>query len=51
MAFGGLGAVVAGAQDNGTLYKDNSLPWKKEFNEVSGGDGFECEISYLILQV
>ena len=47
MAFGGLGAVIAGAQDNGTLYKDNSLPWKKEFNEVSGGDGFECEISYL----
>ncbi len=47
MAFGGLGAVIAGAQDNGTLYKDNSLPWKKEFNEVLGGDGFECEISYL----
>jgi len=48
MAFGGLGAVIAGAQDNGTLYKDNSLPWKKEFNEVSGGDGFECEISKLL---
>ena len=47
MGFGGLGAVIAGAQDNGTLYKDNSLPWLKEFNEVRGGDGFECEISYL----
>ena len=47
MAFGGNGSVIAGAQDNGTQYKDNSLPWSKEFAEVSGGDGFECEISYL----
>ena len=47
MAFGGNGSVIAGAQDNGTQYKDNSQPWSKEFAEVSGGDGFECEISYL----
>ena len=47
MGFGGNGSVIAGAQDNGTQYKDNSLPWSKEFAEVSGGDGFECEISYL----
>ena len=47
MAFGGNGSVIAGAQDNGTQYKDNSIPWSKEFAEVSGGDGFECEISYL----
>jgi hypothetical protein len=47
MAFGGNGSVIAGAQDNGTQYKDNSMPWSKEFAEVSGGDGFECEISYL----
>ena len=33
MGFGGLGAVIAGAQDNGTLYKI-ILPWLKEFNEV-----------------
>ena len=47
MGFGGNGSVIAGAQDNGTQYKDNSLPWSKEFAEVNGGDGFECEISYL----
>ena len=47
MAIGGNGSVIAGAQDNGTQYKDNSNPFSKEFSEVSGGDGFECEISYL----
>jgi len=47
MAFGGNGSVIAGAQDNGTQYKDNSNPFSKEFSEVGGGDGFECEISYL----
>ena len=47
MGFGGDGSVIGGAQDNGTQYKDNSKPWSKEFAEVSGGDGFECEISYL----
>jgi hypothetical protein len=51
MAFGGNGSVIAGAQDNGTQYKDNSMPWSKEFAEVSGGDGFECEISYLGLVI
>ena len=40
MAFGGNGSVIAGAQDNGTQYKDNSLPWSKEFAEVSGGRWF-----------
>ena len=47
MGFGGNGSVIGGAQDNGTQLKDNSQPWSKEFAEVSGGDGFECEISYL----
>ena len=47
MGFGGNGSVIGGAQDNGTQFKDNSQPWSKEFAEVSGGDGFECEISYL----
>jgi hypothetical protein len=49
MAFDGEGSVIAGAQDNGTLYKDNTLYnyWSKDFNEVNGGDGFECAISYL----
>ena len=47
MSYGGNGSVMAGAQDNGTQYKDNSIPWSKEFAEVRGGDGFDCEISYL----
>jgi hypothetical protein len=49
MAFDGEGSVLAGAQDNGTQYKDNTLYnyWPNDFNEVSGGDGFECAISYL----
>ncbi len=47
MAFGGDGAVMGGAQDNGTQYNDNGVPGNLEFQEVMGGDGFECEISYL----
>ena len=47
MGYGGNGSVIAGAQDNGTQYKDNSIPWSKEFSQVMGGDGFDCEISYL----
>ena len=47
MGFGGDGSVIGGAQDNGTQYKNNSSSSSKEFAEVSGGDGFECEISYL----
>ncbi|TNE53935.1 MAG: T9SS type A sorting domain-containing protein [Bacteroidetes bacterium] len=40
------GAVMGGAQDNGTLYNDFSLFGAKNFREVGGGDGFECEISF-----
>ena len=47
MAYGGDGAVMGGAQDNGTQYNDNAVPGNLEFQEVMGGDGFECEISYL----
>ncbi len=47
MAFGPDGAVMGGAQDNGTQYNDHTgISWL-EFKEVMGGDGFECEISYL----
>jgi hypothetical protein len=46
IAFDRNGAVMGGAQDNGTLYNDHSLSTFQEFVEVSGGDGFECEISY-----
>jgi len=46
IAFDRDGAVMGGAQDNGTLYNNHTLSTFKEFREVNGGDGFECEISY-----
>jgi hypothetical protein len=46
IAFNRVGAVMGGAQDNGTLYSDHSLSTFQEFVEVSGGDGFQCEISH-----
>jgi hypothetical protein len=46
IAFDKFGAVMGGAQDNGTLYNDHSLNTYQEFREVNGGDGFECEISF-----
>lgn len=46
IAFDRNGAVMGGAQDNGTMYNDHSLSTFKEFVEVSGGDGFQCEISF-----
>ena len=48
IAFDKFGAVMGGAQDNGTLYNDHSNNTYKEFREVGGGDGFECEISFLV---
>jgi len=47
IAYGGDGAVMGGTQDNGTQYNDHSGIGPLEFKEVRGGDGFECEISYL----
>lgn len=48
MSYGPDGAVMGGAQDNGTQYNNHTafFSWL-EHVEVSGGDGFECEISYL----
>lgn len=46
IAFDKDGAVMGGTQDNGTLYNDHTLSTFKEFREVNGGDGFECEISF-----
>ncbi|MBL6668102.1 MAG: T9SS type A sorting domain-containing protein [Crocinitomicaceae bacterium] len=46
IAYDRNGAVMGGAQDNGTLYSDHSLSTFQEFVEVSGGDGFQCEISH-----
>lgn len=46
IAFDKEGAVMGGAQDNGTTYNDHTLSTFKEFREVNGGDGFACEISF-----
>ncbi len=46
MAFDKYGAVLGGAQDNGSLYNDYTLSTYKEFREISGGDGIQCEISF-----
>lgn len=46
IAFDREGAVMGGAQDNGTLYNDHTNNTNEEFLEVIGGDGFECEISF-----
>jgi len=48
MAYGPNWEVMGGAQDNGTNYNDHSSLYSdKEFANVRGGDGFECEISYI----
>ena len=46
MAFDAHGGVMGGAQDNGTTYNDHTGSTWQEFREVSGGDGFQCEISF-----
>ncbi|CAG5084510.1 T9SS type A sorting domain-containing protein [Parvicella tangerina] len=45
--YGPDGEAMGGSQDNGTLYNDNP-DWNLNFLEVSGGDGFECELSQLL---
>lgn len=50
IAFDREGSVMGGAQDNGTLYNNHANNTYQEFREVLGGDGFECEISFLILK-
>lgn len=48
IAYGPDWAVMGGAQDNGTNYNDHSGVYSaKEFAQVLGGDGFECEISFM----
>lgn len=46
IAFDRSGALIGGTQDNGTLYNDFTGSTYQSFNEVTGGDGFECEISF-----
>ena len=46
IAFDKGGSVIGGTQDNGTLYNDFTGSTYQTFNQVTGGDGFECEISF-----
>ncbi len=46
IAFDKEGSVMGGTQDNGTLYNNHLNATYQEFREVSGGDGFQCEISF-----
>ena len=46
VAYDRHGAVLGGTQDNGSLYNDHSLSTWKSFSEISGGDGFQAEISF-----
>lgn len=41
------GEVIGGAQDNGSSFNNHSGFTGKEFRDVNGGDGFECEVSFL----
>ncbi|MFN3916961.1 MAG: T9SS type A sorting domain-containing protein [Flavobacteriales bacterium] len=47
IAYDKHGNVMGGTQDNGTLYKDGTGTTAYEFRDVVGGDGFQCEISYM----
>jgi hypothetical protein len=47
MAFGPDGEVMGGSQDNGSTYNNLWNPSGKSFTELTGGDGFECELSQL----
>ncbi|MCB9194965.1 MAG: exo-alpha-sialidase, partial [Flavobacteriales bacterium] len=46
ISYGPDGEGIGGAQDNGTLYNENP-EWNKSSLEMTGGDGFECELSQL----
>jgi Secretion system C-terminal sorting domain len=45
MSYGPNGEVVGGAQDNGSLYNNYTNNTLQSFDEISGGDGFYCELS------
>jgi len=47
MAYGPDDEVIGGAQDNGTTYNNNMSLSGKSFVELTGGDGFETELSQL----
>lgn len=47
LAFSKEGWVMGGTQDNGTLLNDGTGLTALEFNEARGGDGFDCDISFI----
>jgi hypothetical protein len=47
IAFSGDGRTIGGTQDNGTLYMNLEGVTPNQGIEVFGGDGFDCEISYI----
>lgn len=47
IAHGEDGRTIGGTQDNGTLYQNLQGPTENHGFEVFGGDGFDCEISFL----
>lgn len=48
IGYSQYGDVMGGSQDNGTTYKNVNFAGTslKEFRDVFGGDGFDCDISY-----
>ena len=45
VGFSGYGDVIGGTQDNGTNYNNHTNASYLSFDEVMGGDGFDCDIS------
>lgn len=46
VAYDKNGSVLGGAQDNGTQYNDHTNATYQDFVRVTGGDGFDCAISF-----
>lgn len=46
VAYDKDGSVLGGAQDNGTQYNDHTNATYQDFVQVTGGDGFDCAISF-----
>ena len=47
IGYGPNDEVIGGSQDNGTQYNDHSSLSGSSYSNAGGGDGFECEISFL----
>jgi len=47
VAFNKYGHTMGGTQDNGTQYKNFTGVTSLEYQEVMGGDGFDCDISHI----